>query len=97
MRYPKIKYAQAIDDHNLLIEFDNSEKKKYDISPLLAYEMFRPLRNPAFFKAVQVDKGGYGVVWNESIDISEYELWKNGQELTQEEQTCTSLPTRSAR
>jgi hypothetical protein len=32
-------------------------------------------------------------VWNESIDISEYELWKNGQELTQEEQTSTSLPT----
>jgi len=85
MRHPKIKCAQAIDDHNLLIEFDNSEKKKYDISPLLTYEMFRPLSNTAFFKAVQVDKGGYGVIWSDSIDISEYELWKNGQELTQEE------------
>ena len=79
MRYPRIRYAQAPDNYSLLVEFDNSEKKKYDISPLLANEMFEPLRNPAFFKAVQVDKGGYGVVWNDSIDISEYELWKNGQ------------------
>lgn len=79
MRYPRIRYAQAIDNHNLLVEFDNSEKKKYDISPLLAHEIFEPLKNPAFFKAVQVDQGGYGVVWSDSIDISEYELWKNGQ------------------
>ena len=80
-RHPKIKHAQAIDDRNLLIEFDKSKKKKYNISNLLSYEMFRPLSNPAFFKAVQVDKGGYGVAWSDSIDISEYELWKNGQEL----------------
>ena len=84
MRYPRIRYAQAIDNHNLLVEFDNSEKKKYDISPLLAHEIFEPLKNPAFFKAVQVDQGGYGVVWSDSIDISEYELWKNGQRADQQ-------------
>ena len=81
MKYPKIKYARAIDDHTLLIEFDNKQIKKYDINQLLENERFFLLKNPAFFKAVKVDQGGYAVVWNNNIDISEYELWINGQDM----------------
>ena len=79
MRYPKIKSTLAINNHTLLVEFDNNEKKKYDVTPLLSKEMFLPLRNPAFFKSVKVEQGGYAVAWNNQIDISEYELWKHGQ------------------
>ena len=79
MKYPKVKSASAIDKHNLLVEFDNNEKKTYDIFPLLRKEMFSPLRNPALFKAVKVEQGGYAVSWNDEIDISEYELWMHGQ------------------
>lgn len=79
MRYPKVKSASAIDDHTLLVEFDNNVKKKYDVTPLLSKEMFYLLRNPALFKSVKVEQGGYAVVWNSEIDISEYELWNHGQ------------------
>ena len=79
MKYPKVKSVSAIDNHNLLVEFDNNEKKKYDISPLLSKEMFSPLKNFALFKSVKVEQGGYAVVWDSKIDISEYELWRNGQ------------------
>jgi len=79
MMYPKVKSAKAIDDHTLLIEFSNREKKKYDITPLLKKEMFFPLKNLSFFKAVQVEQGGYAVAWNGDIDISEHELWSHGQ------------------
>jgi hypothetical protein len=79
MTYPKVKSVKVIDDHTLLIEFNNRQKKKYDITPLLKKEMFLPLKNPAFFKAVQVEQGGYAVVWDGNIDISEYELWSHGQ------------------
>lgn len=83
MTYPKIHSANAIDDRTLLIEFKNKQKKKYDITPLLQKEMFAPLKNPALFKSVQVDQGGYAVVWGDgTIDISEYELWRHGQVLT---------------
>ena len=44
MQYPKVKSALAIDDHTLLVEFDNNEKKKYDVSPLLSRDMFAPLK-----------------------------------------------------
>lgn len=79
MHYPKVVSALAIDRHTLLVEFDNNEKKKYDVTPLLSRDMFSPLKNPTLFKAVQVEQGGYAVVWNSKIDISEYELWVHGQ------------------
>jgi len=64
MNHPKIKSAKAIDDQILVIDFDNNQKKKYDVSPLLEKDMFSPLKNPALFKAVKVDSGGYAVLWN---------------------------------
>ena len=43
------------------------------------YSLFLPLEdNPILFSSVLVDQGGYGVVWNDDIDISCDELWENG-------------------
>ncbi|MDB9450170.1 DUF2442 domain-containing protein [Dolichospermum circinale] len=78
MKPARIVSAQAIDDHNLIIKFTNNELKKYDISKLLDNPMFSPLKNPVFFRNFIIDSGGYALVWNEDIDISEYELWQNG-------------------
>ncbi|QXP83277.1 DUF2442 domain-containing protein [Methylococcus sp. Mc7] len=61
------------------VEFYNQQKRKYDVTPLLSKEMFSPLTNLALFSSVRVDEGGYAVVWNGDIDISEYELWIHGQ------------------
>jgi len=33
MKHPKIESAHAIDNHTLLVEFDNHQKKKYDVTP----------------------------------------------------------------
>ena len=79
MQSPKIKSALAVENHCLLVEFDNCQKKKYDLSSLLARDMFAPLKNVAFFRSVKVEPGGYAVSWNDEIDISEYELWSRGQ------------------
>ena len=90
MKSPKIVSAQVIDDRTLLIEFSQSEFKKYDISQLLSKQMFAPLQNPSFFKSFKIEAGGYGLVWNEDIDVSEYELWKNGVSIKDSE-TLQSL------
>ena len=55
---------------------------KFNYKPLLEKEMFSPLKNPILFITVIVEKDGYSVIWNNTIDISEYELWKNGQSIT---------------
>lgn len=83
MKYPKIYKARAIDDHTLVIEFTNQEVKQYDVQHLLEMPMFVPLRQPAFLKNFEVEPGGYGIVWNADIDLSEYELWKNGVTVTE--------------
>jgi Protein of unknown function (DUF2442) len=82
MNPPKIISAQVIGDRTLLIEFSQCGVKKYDISKLLDNPMFAKLQNPSFFKNFQIESGGYGLVWNEDIDISEYELWKNSVSCT---------------
>ncbi len=78
MKCPRILKVKAIDDHTLIIKFTNQEVKQYNILHLLDNPVFAPLRQPAFFKNFKVEQSGYGIVWNEDIDLSEYELWKNG-------------------
>jgi hypothetical protein len=39
------------------------------------------LKDKFIFKSVRVDEGGYGISWDDEIDLSEYELWKNGTEI----------------
>ena len=80
MKTPKILSVQVLENKKLLVKFDNGIEKIYDCSPLLAMEMFQTLKNDAFFKAVSVDVGGYGISWNDDADLSEYELWTNGIE-----------------
>ena len=41
-------------------------------------DAFRPLKDEAFFKNVRVDSAGYGIIWNDYVDLSESELWVNG-------------------
>ncbi|MBF0238068.1 MAG: DUF2442 domain-containing protein [SAR324 cluster bacterium] len=81
-KIPKIKAVQALDNHLLIIEFSNHENRQYDVRPLLKLQTFAPLQNDAFFKNVQIETGGHALVWNEDIDISEYELWSKGQFLS---------------
>jgi hypothetical protein len=81
MKPPKIVAAQAIDDVTLVVEFSNHDRKQYSVADLLDKPMFSPLRNPSFFRNFQVDEGGYAIVWNDEIDLSEYELWQNGTDV----------------
>jgi hypothetical protein len=78
MKCPRIFKAKAINDYTLVIEFTSQEVKTYNILHLLENPRFAPLRQPTFFKNFRVEQGGYGIVWNEDIDLSEYELWRNG-------------------
>ena len=79
MNIPKIQSVKVIGKRVILVEFTNKEKKSYDISLLLEQESFYPLKDFNFFKNFNIEKGGIAISWNEDIDISEYELWKNGK------------------
>lgn len=76
--FPKIKTVKPITGFRLLVTFDNNDEKIYDCTPLLTEYPFTNLKNIALFKLVTVDAGGYGISWNDEVDLSESELWKNG-------------------
>jgi hypothetical protein len=76
---PRVVTAEAVGRTELLVRFENGVTKVYDCQPMLSRPEFRLLADLAFFRAVRVDPGGYGVSWNDDLDLSEYELWTNGQ------------------
>jgi len=80
--YPKIKAVKPFGDKQLLVTFEDEIQKTYDCRPLLRLVPFRQLDNEVFFKLVHVDVGGYGISWNDEINLSEAELWLNGKEVT---------------
>lgn len=77
--YPRITEAQALPGHQLRVRFDNGDIRDYDFRPHLALDMFHLLQNEVFFRAVKVDVGGFGLSWNDDMDIAASELWLNGQ------------------
>jgi hypothetical protein len=81
MNAPRILSVQPLENKKLLVKFVNGVEKVYDCMQLLNREVFQFLKNDAFFKAVRVDAGGYGISWNDEVDLSEYELWVNGAEV----------------
>ena len=76
---PKIKNIIPNDNFTLLITFDNGIKKIYNFSQKFIDDRYQLLKNLAFFKSVQIEPGGYGLYWNDNIDISENELWQNSE------------------
>lgn len=92
MKCPHIIQAKLADEHTLMIQFSNQEIKQYSFQQLFTKQMFAPLQQPAFFRNFKIEPGGYALVWNEEIDISEYELWKNGTAVASKQILTTSIP-----
>ena len=69
--FHKVKEVKAIEDFKLQVCFDDKTVKIYDVVPLFnKWNVFEALRdNNDLFCSVKVDVGGYGVRWNEEIDL----------------------------
>ena len=78
--FHKIKNVSPLPDYNLSIQFSEGITKIYDVKPLFErFLVFAALRdNSNDFFSVTVDVGGYGIVWNDDLDLSCDELWENG-------------------
>lgn len=80
--FHKIKAVSAMPGYSLLAHFADGTAKQYDMTPLLSMDAFADLKAvPSLFEQVSVDPGGYGVSWNDDIDIDGEELWSNGAEV----------------
>ena len=79
--FPKINSVAPLPEYRLLVSFAEGLSKTYDMKPLfVSYPVFAPLREvPGLFQQVRTDPGGYGISWNDDLDLDGEELWANGQ------------------
>ena len=81
--FHKVKSVSALPDYCLMVQFSEGVTKKYDVSLLFErWESFREFeKQPELFESVQVDTGGYGVIWNDDLDLSCNELYECGEDI----------------
>lgn len=76
----KIKSVKPLDSFVISVIFQNGVEKMYDIKKM--YDIFPQFRlfetTNGLFEHVKVDVGGYGISWNDELDLSAEELWEEG-------------------
>ena len=79
--FHKVKAVNALPDYLLSVQFAEGVTKIYDVKPLFEkWEPFLVLKDsPELFFGVEVDVGGYGIIWNDDLDLSCDELFANGK------------------
>lgn len=77
--FNKVKDIVALPNLKLSVLFANGTTKMYDVAPLMdRFDAFKRLEDSHLFESVEVDAGGYGIVWDDDLDLSCDELWENG-------------------
>ena len=81
--FHKVKNVSALPDFRLSVQFSEGVTKLYDVKPLFEkLPVFGYLKeHPEVFNSVAVDIGGYGIVWNDDLDLSCDELWEHGAQV----------------
>ncbi|OPJ58456.1 DUF2442 domain-containing protein [Clostridium oryzae] len=83
LNVPKVISVKPISqEYSLIVCFSNGITKKVSLLKKLDESVYENLKDKILFEQVQVDPGGYGISWNDDIDMSEYELWNIGEEIT---------------
>lgn len=78
----KIKSVRPLENSIILAVFQNGIEKTYDMRNL--YPMFPQFeifeKDKALFNQVQIDIGGYGIFWNDDLDLDAEDIWEDGIE-----------------
>lgn len=69
----EVKAVETMGSYGLIVNFNNGERKYFDMQPYLHVPVFRRLENPGFFALARVDYGT--VTWPGDIDIAPETLY----------------------
>ena len=69
-------------EYRLHLEFENHERRVFDVSPYLEMGVFRQLKNPDIFRRAHVDGGT--VTWPGEIDIAPETLYEDSIPLSKD-------------
>lgn len=76
----KIISVKTLKDYEIIAMFQNGISKRYDMKQLFGvFPQFSDFERIAgLFEQVKVDVGGYGVSWNDELDLDAEDIWENG-------------------
>ncbi|MCH5291210.1 MAG: DUF2442 domain-containing protein [Treponema sp.] len=79
--FHKVSSVRPLPQHRLSVMFDGGERRLYDVTPLFKkWDAFKALESVSgLFEQVKVDAGGYGISWNDELDLSCEELYERGE------------------
>ena len=71
MNHPiyRVCEADVVAPFTLRVRFDDGMERSIDLEPILAGELFGPLRDPALFAQVRIDPEAQTVVWPNGADL----------------------------
>lgn len=78
--FHKITSLATLPDYILLVGFAKGEFKQFDLKPLMdKYPPFATLKDvDGLYEHAKIDAGGYGIVWNDDLDISAEGIYEKG-------------------
>ena len=65
----RVRSFQIVAPYTLRVHFDDHSEQVIDFEPVLAGELYRPLRNLGVFNPVQVDPEVHTLVWPNGADF----------------------------
>lgn len=78
--FAKITSLATLPDYIILVGFASGEYKQFDLKPLInKYAPFKSLTEvTGLYEQAKIDMGGYGIVWNDELDISADGIYEKG-------------------
>lgn len=96
-RHPiyRVRSFEIVAPYTLGVEFDDGTRQIIDFRPVLAGDVYGPLRDVAFFNQVQIDPEVHTLVWSNGADFDPATLhdWpQHAQELAARAQQWERAP-----
>ncbi len=73
---PEVTSVRACGPTSLQVAFDDGTRKRVDVGRFLKGPIFKPLRDPAYFRKAMLDTEAGTVVWPNGADIAPETLYE---------------------
>lgn len=81
MAHIKALKIYFLDSMNIGALFEDGSFRKYDLKRIIPeIPVFERLKDSAFFRSARLSPGGYGIIWDDELDIDVSEIYYNGTE-----------------
>ena len=79
--FHKVNNVETLPNCVLSVKFAEGITKTYDLKPIMKkWKQFSALKEDVtLYEGVKVDQGGYGISWNDELDLSCNELFDHGK------------------